>query len=125
MKFRITVFLLTVIFLLSISGCSLRSTIHKLDTAEDQIEETIDSLEAQAETALQTDAVPKLSEEAALSIALAHAGLTADQVTGIQIRYEIDDRIPEYEIVFFYDRQEFDYTIHAETGEILSYERDD
>lgn len=67
----------------------------------------------------------KLTKEDAEAIALEHAGLTADQVVGLRTKYEIDDGIPVYEIDFHVDRIEYDYTIHAETGEILEWEMDD
>jgi len=66
----------------------------------------------------------RLSREQAQALALEQAGLTADQVTRIEVEYEIDDGIPRYEVQFRYDGWEYDYEIHAETGEILSFDRD-
>ena len=67
----------------------------------------------------------RISEEKAQEIALKHAGLKADQVTGIRVSYDVDDGVPEYEVEFRYDGWEYEYEIHAETGEIRSYDRDD
>ena len=72
-----------------------------------------------------TSAAEELTTEQAEAIALEHAGLTADQVTGLRTGYEIDDGIPEYDVEFRVGRTEYDYTIHAETGEILSFDMDD
>lgn len=65
-----------------------------------------------------------LTAEAAESIALEHAGLTADQVTRLTSKYEIDDGIPEYDVEFYVGTTEYDYEIHAETGDILSWDKD-
>lgn len=67
----------------------------------------------------------RISEEQAQKIALEHAKLTADQVTGLHVSYDVDDGVPEYEVEFRYDGWEYEYDIHAETGEIRSYDRDD
>lgn len=66
----------------------------------------------------------KLTKEEALAIALAHAGLTADQVRRIQCEYDVDDGIPEWEVEFRFGNYEFEYTIHAETGKILEWEKE-
>ena len=65
-----------------------------------------------------------VTQEQAQSMALEHAGLTADQVDRLHTEYEVDDHIPRYEVQFDYDGWEYDYEIHAETGEILSYDKD-
>ncbi len=67
----------------------------------------------------------RISEEEAQRIALEHAGLKADQVKGLRVSYDVDDGVPEYEVEFHHDRWEYEYEIHAETGEIRSYDRDD
>ena len=67
----------------------------------------------------------QLSEDEALAIALDHAGFTAEEVTGLRIRLDTDDRTPDYEIEFRRGRLEYEYEIHAETGAILDRDRDD
>ncbi len=66
-----------------------------------------------------------ISAEKAQTIALTHAGLRADQVTGLRVKYEIDDGVPLYEVEFRSGRWEYDYEIHAETGAVLSFDKDD
>lgn len=66
----------------------------------------------------------RISEKEARDIALAHAGLTADQVTRLRVEFDYDDGRPEYEVDFVYDGFEYDYEVHAETGEILSWDKD-
>ena len=67
----------------------------------------------------------QLSEDEALAIALGHAGFTAEEVTGLRIRMDTDDRTPDYEIEFRRGRLEYEYEIHAETGAIKDFDRDD
>ena len=114
--------------LLLLTGCA--STVAKLDMAEEVIETKLDVAEETVEQKVEAAVTPaapdaKLTEEDAAAIALAHAGLTAEQVQGLHTMYEIDDGVPEYEVDFRMDRTEYEYTIHAETGEILSFEMDD
>ena len=68
-----------------------------------------------------------LTKEEAKTIALNHAGLQESQVKGLRAEYDGDDRVPEWEVEFYADGLEYDYEIHAETGEIRSWdkERDD
>lgn len=68
---------------------------------------------------------PMLRPEDAERIALEHAGLTVDQITALRTEYEIDDGVPLYDVDFRYDRWEYDYEINANSGQILSYSKDD
>lgn len=65
-----------------------------------------------------------LTESEARDAALAHAGLSADQVDRLHTEYELEHGIPRYEVQFDYDGWEYDYEIHVETGEILSLDKD-
>lgn len=71
---------------------------------------------------VHTAALTKAEAEA---IALKHAGFTADQVSYLRTEYDLDHRIPEYDVEFREGRWEYEYEIHAETGAILSFEKDD
>lgn len=66
--------------------------------------------------------------ERAKSIALAHAGLTSNQVTFVKSKLEFDDGRWEYEIEFYTGNygnyKEYDYDIDAYTGNILSFDYD-
>lgn len=75
--------------------------------------------------AAATEPVPTLTPEEAEAIALAHAGFTAEQVKHLHTEYDWDDGAPEYEVQFRVDRWEYEYDIHAETGAIRSYDKDD
>ena len=65
-----------------------------------------------------------ISLDKAKEIALSHAGLSADQVTFVQVNMDFDDGIQKYEIEFYYNYREYSYEIDANTGNILSYEQD-
>lgn len=130
MKFRkITLLLVFVLTVFLLTGCSIGRT---LDAAEDAVEHRLDRMEDKLEEAMgptvttdnQTPA-EALSAEDAQSIALRHAGFTADQVNRLHIELDVDDRVPHYDVQFHQDRWEYEYEIHAETGEILSHEKDD
>lgn len=62
----------------------------------------------------------KLTQEEAQAIALADAALTEAEAAGLQVKYDPDDGVPAYEVDFRAGDYEYDYTIHAETGAILS-----
>lgn len=65
-----------------------------------------------------------LTAQEAEQLALAHAGLSAEQVTRLHSEYDVDDGIPQYEIEFHHGDWEYEYEVHAETGEILRSEMD-
>lgn len=69
----------------------------------------------------------KLTAQEAKAIALNHAGLQESQVKGLRAEYDVDDRIPEWEVEFYCDGMEYEYEIHAIKGNILfcDKERDD
>lgn len=63
-----------------------------------------------------------LSPEAAQAAALAHAGLTADEVTHVRTHLDHDDGRREYEVEFYTGEREYDYDIDALTGDIRSFD---
>lgn len=85
--------------------------------------------EVPAATPRETSAAPtaenRITVEQAQQIALDYVGLTADQVQRLHTQFEIDDGIPQYDVEFHEGNWEYEFEIHAETGNILSYDRDD
>lgn len=66
-----------------------------------------------------------ITEDKAKEIALADAGLKADQVTFLKSKLDYDDGRQCYEIEFYTsDYKEYDYEIDAANGKILSYDYD-
>ena len=115
--------------LLLLTGCA--STMAKLDAVEETVEQKLDLAEDQLEVQIESitpapaSTTALLPEEDAVAIALEHAGLTAEQAETVRVTYEMDDGIPEYEVEFRVGTAEYDYTVHAETGAVLSFEKDD
>lgn len=139
---KVTICILVLITLLILSGCNLWTVGARLDAFEEAADHRIDAVEDAAEAAVgkiilpesapsqthppqDTPAVPALTKEEAEAIALEYAGLTADQVSYLRTEYEIDDRVPQYDVQFQEGRWEYEFEIHAGTGTILSYDRDD
>lgn len=72
-----------------------------------------------------TGSTAAVTETQAREIALADAGLTAEQVTFIKSKLDYDDGRQSYDVEFYTaDNVEYDYEIDASTGAILSYDLD-
>ena len=136
MKIRICAALLIALLTLSaLTGCAapMVDTIvmNRLPVSKPKTAETIPPAHPEVTEPVQPlspepKAVPAgITEEEAARIALDHAGLDQSQVTHLRARYDRDDRIPEYDVEFREGCWEYEYEIHAETGKILSWEKDD
>jgi len=66
----------------------------------------------------------QITQAQAEDIALNYVGLTADQVQRMSTQYEVDDRIPKYDVRFYADNVEYEFEIDAETGQIISFDKD-
>lgn len=65
-----------------------------------------------------------ISTEQAKEIALKHVNLTVNEVKFRKVELDLDDGIQKYDIKFYYNNIEYDYEIDANTGDIVSYERE-
>lgn len=65
-----------------------------------------------------------ISQSKAKSIALKHAGVSADEVRGYEFERDYDNGRTVYEIGFRVGRYEYEYEINAKTGEVLHSEKD-
>lgn len=65
-----------------------------------------------------------ITVDEAKNIALTHANLTEDTVSLLRTEQEYDDGVLVYEIDFTHGDYEYDYKINANTGEIISFDRD-
>lgn len=129
---RFLTFVLMLCTVCLLTACSVRETVRALDAAEEKVEQKMDAAEDAVENAIrdavlptQASAAARLTPEEAQEIALAQAGFTADQVSYLRVEIEQDDRIPHYDVSFREGQWEYEFEIHAETGEILSWEKDD
>ena len=153
MNHKITALILVFVCLLTMSGCTTANAVHKLEAAEENMEAKLDMVEDLVEGKLDvvddpirdnhekesaavpeknmttvvppvTESTMKISKEDAQQIALNYVGLTKDQVTRMHTEYEIDDRIPQYDVEFRQGNLEYEFEIHAESGAILSFDKD-
>lgn len=105
---KLTAIVVSVLLLVSIAGCAQSKS----------------KASAGSTTTPNPTQAQLLTKEQAQSIALEHAGLTAGEVTRLRVEYEVDDRIPQYEVDFRQGDYDFDYTIHAETGAVLEWDKE-
>ena len=149
MKIRNIVPILVLVLVLStFSGCGMRQMEARLDAVEDAVENRVDKVEDKLENAVESavygeseakapkaqkpsskasDAKsydPVLSGDEAEKIAIEHAGLNADELSFVRSEYEIDDGVKQYDIEFYHGRLEYEYSIHADSGDIISFEVD-
>lgn len=66
----------------------------------------------------------EITQEQAIGIALAHAGLTEEQVTRLHAKKDRDDGVWVYEIEFRDGRMEYEYEIRVSDGKILDHDKD-
>lgn len=63
-----------------------------------------------------------IGTEKAKSIALSHAGVAQKDATFTKAKLDLDDDTVEYEVEFLAGGKEFEYSIDAKSGKILSFE---
>ncbi len=63
-----------------------------------------------------------ISQDEAMSLACAHAGVSAEDAQKLNVEFDSEDGIMVYEIEFKIGTTEYEYEIDASTGEILKYE---
>lgn len=66
----------------------------------------------------------QITAEQAEQAALTHAGFTAEEVNFKRTELDFDDGIYKYEIEFYVGTTEYDYEIDANTGNIISFDKD-
>lgn len=114
-----TVLLIAVMLL---TGCGASALGNQVNSMENAAENVINPTPNQPASHTVNDTITREEAEA---IALEHAGFTAEEVTGLRTEYEIDDGVARYEVQFRQGRWEYDYEINADTGAIISWDRDD
>lgn len=66
----------------------------------------------------------EITQEQAIESALAHAGLTEEQVTRLHAKKDRDDGVWVYEIEFRNGRTEYEYEIRVSDGKIIDCDKD-
>lgn len=131
MRIHLFGILLTAILAVSaMTGCQAARTVESAvrtmergaESVGDTLKQAVDSTNGTADGNYKNSA---LTLEEAQNIALKHAGFVADQVTALHAEYEIEHGVPQYDVEFRHGYWEYDYEIHADTGEILSYSKDE
>ena len=118
MKYKAIPVLAAGLLALTLAGCGTGTTAAQTGAAATP--ET--SPAAQATPAGQSAAI---TEDDSKNAALAHAGLTADQVSFARAHQDWDDGRLVYDVEFYTaDYQEYDYEIDASTGDVLSFDYD-
>lgn len=65
-----------------------------------------------------------IGETAAKAVALAHAGLREEEVTGLRVRQDYDHGRLEYDVDFWKGNDEYDYTVDGAAGTVIGYEKE-
>ncbi len=66
----------------------------------------------------------RITAQEAKAIALAHAGLTENQVRGLRAELDLDDGVAEYEVEFTAGGYEYDYEIDTASGKIRFWDKE-
>ena len=134
MKMRFwSLLLVTMLVCMAMTGCRAGSVGQKVESAGRAVERGVEAAGDSLRQSMGTTTAPEstwsanpvLTAEEAQKIALKHAELTADQVTALHTEYEIEHGIPQYDVEFRHGNWEYDYEVHADTGEILAFSKDD
>lgn len=134
MKMRFwSLLLVTMLVCMAMTGCRAGSVGQKVESAGRAVERGVEAAGDSLRQSMGTTTAPEstwsanpvLTAEEAQKIALKHAELTADQVTALHTEYEIEHGTPVYDVEFRHGNWEYDYEVHADTGEILAFSKDD
>lgn len=125
---KLQMIFLTMFVALLLWGCA--PTMERLDSVQSSAQKLIEGNdEALQSSAMESQPSAKadqnqITREGAEQIALQDAGLTREQVSRLRTELEHEDGRRRYEITFHWDGREYQYDISADTGEILSYDRE-
>ena len=65
-----------------------------------------------------------ITQDQAVDIALADAGLSQTEISNLEVRLDTENGVQVYEVEFNYQNREFSYEIDATNGNILNNEMD-
>ena len=126
MKIRFTAIALLVVFCLTLfSGCASVNALQP--SAAERSRHALPDPTPAATPAATGPSHPQpdyISKEEAKAIALTHAGVPADEVTRIKAEFDYERGHGEYDVEFHHGSYEYEYEIHAETGKILSFDKE-
>lgn len=109
----------------ALTGVIIDADVPLIETADRKADTTAGSNDSGNAGSNQSGNTKMLTEEEAKAKALAHAGLTNDQVTFVKSTQDYEDGRQIYEVEFYSgDNKEYDYEIDAYTGEVISFDYD-
>lgn len=99
----------------------------KVEKPEVRIKETkadksADQAKAKETSKNEAPQVEYIGVEKGKSIALNHAGIEVSQVRWDDAEFDLDNGVPHYELEFKLGKNEYEYDIHAVTGNIIKFE---
>lgn len=131
---RFFAILLAILILPVFVGCGRTQEVieNKIDAIEETLEQKVNDAanalndpQADAGSFTPVDPAQLITPDQAQAIALEHAGVTAEEATGLHTVMEIDNGRQEYDVDFRVGHLEYEYEIDAATGKILSFDKDD
>lgn len=127
MKRKIIAIVFVLCFVMLFAGCdmSLGGIMDKernRTNDNSNSNQIIDSIIPEAVESLTENTA--VDREKAKEIALNHAGLKTENITGYKIELDRENGILYYDIEFDSAGYEYDYEVNAETGEIIKSQKD-
>ena len=107
------------------NGCEYEYSIHAGTGRVLEFEADYAAGSENNQTSANSSAATDVTLEKAKDIAVKHAGLTMEQVRFREAELDDEDGIMVYEIEFVCDGWEYEYIIHAGTGAVLEWDKDD
>ena len=114
MKHDFTILFLCLMLLLTLTACA--------SAGSEPVTEPAPARQIAIPTS--TAAADPITKEGARKIALDHLGLQANQVKRLRTEYEIDNGICLYDVQFVCGDWKYEFEIHAQSGQILSFDRE-
>ena len=88
-----------------------------------QVQQALSEAASEAAAAgIPQSAAASLSEEQALNAALRHAGVKAEDISGLKIKPDYENGRQVFELEFHVGQTEYEYDIDTLTGDILKHE---
>lgn len=130
---KLSAILITLILVISLSACgknnnsggngNMQSDDNNSFGLNDSISSIADDVMDKGSSDSNASNV-KLTADEALSIALEKAGVKKENISNLENHLEHDDGTWVYDIDFDTSDTEYSYDIHADTGDIISSDRD-
>lgn len=93
-------------------------------SSEKPVEKSAEQPQAQKPAKQKKAQAEYIGMDRAKQIALNHAGVDASQVRWDDAEFDTDNGVPHYELEFDVGENEYEYDVHAVTGNIIKYEQD-